>query len=245
VVLRGTKEPLKIAYVYNNTIYTVGKGIYFGNRALIDDSVTGNLIFALTPVSGAIMRQSNNITEAVLNAPKYVRSPSFTGGPKDFYPLKGKCQGPPLDLSDFHSNTDYTLDFNGASKVQAKGASVFRGAYAGEEANPGWELQEGIKAAVPLPSLAPTLIWMDPAGGAAGRSATVTLTGTNFNDSVAVAFSGAGIKVTGITVKGPTRITATVAIAAGGSGPRQVTVSTPFGVSNALTFRVAPQAVRR
>ena len=152
VVLRGTNEPLKIAYVYNNTVYTFGKGIYFGTRALIDDSVAGNLVFALTPISGTIMRQSNNTVDSVDNATKYVRSPSFAGGPKDFYPLKGKCQGPAIDLSDFHTDADYAVDFNGTAKVQAKGGVVFRGAYAGEETNPGWQLHEGDPPAPRFPA---------------------------------------------------------------------------------------------
>jgi hypothetical protein len=192
------------------------------------------------------MRESNNIKEAVSNASKYVRSPSFTGGPKDFYPLKGKCQGAPLDLSDFHTGADYTLDFNGASKVRAKGAAVFRGAYAGEETNPGWELQEGVKSAVPVASLAPELVWMDPAIGESGRSRTITLTGTNFSEGAVAAFSGTGVKVTGITVTGATRLTAAITIAVGASpGTRQVTVTTASGTSNALMFRVAPRAAKR
>ena len=54
VVLRKQNYPLKIALVYNNTIYTSGKGIYVGTRAQIDDAVVGNLVFGTTPISGAI-----------------------------------------------------------------------------------------------------------------------------------------------------------------------------------------------
>ncbi len=35
VVLRSQKYPLRYAQVYNNTVYTFGRGIYFGNRALL------------------------------------------------------------------------------------------------------------------------------------------------------------------------------------------------------------------
>ncbi len=41
----------------------------------------------------------------------------------DFYPLAGKCQGGPIDLSDLHTDTDYSIDFNGRLKGQAKVAS--------------------------------------------------------------------------------------------------------------------------
>ena len=132
------------------------------------------------------------------------------------------------------------MDFNGTAKVQAKGGVVFRGAYAGEETNPGWQLNEGVKAASPaVPSPAATLVWIDPANGEGGKSTLVTLTGTNFTEGSVVAFSGADIKAGSITVAGATRITATVAIGADtAAGARQVTVNTPSGSSNTLTFRV-------
>ena len=47
-----TDAPLNIAYVYNNTIYSTQAGIYFGSAATIADGVTGNLIFAATPIFG-------------------------------------------------------------------------------------------------------------------------------------------------------------------------------------------------
>jgi hypothetical protein len=145
VVLRQQNYPLQIAYVYNNTIYTFARGIYFGTRALIDDAVVGNLVFALTPIAGMIGHQSQNIVDDLDNASKYVRSPSFDLGSMDFYPLPGKCQGPAIDLAAFHSDRDFMLDFNGTSKAQASGSIVFRGAYAGEGTNPGWKLDAALK----------------------------------------------------------------------------------------------------
>ena len=47
----------------------------------------------------------------------------------------------------FRSNLDHGVDFNGVPKNQAKGAIVFRGAYAGEGKNPGWSLEAGLKPA--------------------------------------------------------------------------------------------------
>jgi hypothetical protein len=144
VVLRKQNYALQVAYFYNNTIYTSGKGVYFGSRATIDDAVLGNLIFALTPISGTIMRQMNNVVDSLENAGRYVKAPAFTIDALDFYPLPGKCRGPAIDLSLFETDEGYRIDFNGTPKVTAKGA-VFRGAYAGEGTNPGWKLQGGIK----------------------------------------------------------------------------------------------------
>ncbi len=142
-VFRSQDLPLKLAYVYNNTVYTTQSGIYFGTLATTGDAVVGNLVFAPTPISGSIAHQSGNVTDAFANAGQYVNSPSLTLGSMNFYPLVGKADGTPLDLSTFQNNTDYALDFNRTSKA----TFTFRGAYAGAGANPGWQLQAGIKPA--------------------------------------------------------------------------------------------------
>lgn len=239
VVLRKQNYPLKIALVYNNTIYTSGKGIYFGTRAEIYDAVVGNLVFGSVPISGPIMQQFNNVVDSVARAPVYVKSPAFSGT-MDFYPLAGQCQGGSLDLSDFRTDTDYSVDFNGTSKVAVKGAVVYRGAYAGEGTNPGWELRAGVKApAPPPPKRVATVVWLSPASGQAGSMVQLSLTGANFTPEATVAVSGPGVEVSNVKVDSATRITATLRIAAGtASGVRGVTVGTPSGNSNAANFRI-------
>lgn len=240
VVLRSQINPLKIAYVYNNTVYTEGRGIYFGTRAEVDDAVVGNLVFALTPISGTVMRQSDNLVAAFEDAPKYLKSPSLAIGSMDFYPLPGKCQGAPIDLSLFQTNTEYNLDFNGTPKTEYKGVVAFRGAYAGEAANPGWQLAAGVKPPPPSPSSVPSMVWITPATGRAGTSVPVTLTGTNFLTGATVTVSGTGVTVGQATVSSPTQITATFTIAANAPpGARDVAVNQTSTSSNALPFRVS------
>jgi hypothetical protein len=135
-------QPLKLAHVYNNTIYAAAKGIYFATAAQSDHHVRGNLVFAATPISGKVTSKSKNLELAVGAAAGYVKAPSKVLGQMDFYPLPGKATGAPIDLSPFAAHTDYDLDFNGASK----GGFTFRGAYAGAGQNPGWKLQAGIKS---------------------------------------------------------------------------------------------------
>jgi hypothetical protein len=101
----------------------------------------GNLIFAATPISGNIANSVENMTDAVSNAGAYVAAPSLVLGAMDFYPLPGRCQGTALPLSQFAADVDYDKDFNGTSKS----GGIFRGAYAGEGANPGWRLAADIK----------------------------------------------------------------------------------------------------
>jgi hypothetical protein len=240
IVLRTQKQSgsLKVALVYNNTIYTRGGGIYFGTRPEIYDHVVGNLVFALTPISGPIMLQSDNIVDSVDQASTYVRSPSFNLDSMDFYPLAGRCQGGPIDLSDFHTDTDYSVDFNGTPKVQAKGAVVYRGAYAGDGGTTGWQLQADVKPSIPQMT-APALVWLSPARGRAGSTVQIKLTGANFTTETTLAVSGLGIEVSDVKIASATVITATLRIASGAvPGIHGITVSTPSGNSNPVNFRV-------
>lgn len=240
VVLRAQKQSgsLKVALVYNNTIYTRGGGIYFGTRAEVYDHVVGNLIFALTPISGQIMLQSDNIVDSVDKASTYVKSASFDLGSMDFYPLAGRCQAVPIDLSDFHTDTGYSVDFNDTPKVQAKGAVVYRGAYAGDGGNPGWQLRADVKPSIP-PTTPPTLVWLSPATGRPGSAVQIKLTGANFTMETTLAVTGPGIEASDVKIASATVIKATLRIASGAApGLRGITVSTPSGISIPLNFRV-------
>jgi hypothetical protein len=145
VVLMRQNFPLRVAYVYNNTVYTTERGIHFETPALDADAVVGNLVFGSTPITGPITQMSDNVVGPLASARAYVDSPSFELGAMDFYPHAGKCQGKAIDLRPFHTDTNFNRDFNGTLKTKAKGAVVFRGAYAGDGNNPGWRLQAGIK----------------------------------------------------------------------------------------------------
>jgi len=238
VVLQKQNGPLKVALVYNNTVYTSGPGIHFNNAASSGGAVIGNLVFASNPISGPITELADNITGTLENASMYVHSPSFEPSAADFYPLPGKCQGAPIDLTMFQSDEDYTVDFNGMPKTQGKGAVVFRGAYAGEGKNAGWPLDIGPKPPYPPRPKTPRVIWIGSATQPGGRT-ELTLTGANFSDGATVSVSGSGIKVSATTVNSKTEITAKLVIAAdAASGAREVTVTTPMGPSNTFKFRL-------
>lgn len=141
ILLRNHDLPLRQALVYNNTIYGTPAGIVFGSPAPQGDAVLGNLIFAATASQGPITNQKDNLTDTVANAAMYVNAPSNTLGAMNFYPLAGKATGTPIDLSTVATDTDYAVDFNGTSK----GTFTYRGAYAGEGTNPGWQIDAGLK----------------------------------------------------------------------------------------------------
>jgi hypothetical protein len=236
--------PVKVAYLYNNTIFSTYKGIQFRARALIDDAVVGNLIFSSTPVVGPVMRQTGNLTDLPENAPKYVAVASDEITKMDFFPLPGKCLGAPLDLSLFASDTDFSRDFNGDSKIHDKGAVVFRGAYSAEGANSAWKPRDGLKP--PLPPRAvrlPELIWMTPSSGRPGSVVNLELTGSDFETGDQVEVSGTGLSIQNIEVSPPSRIKAVVKVSRGLTvAPRDVVVSAPSGKSNPLRFRIAGAA---
>jgi hypothetical protein len=135
IYLMDHNLPLKLGHVYNNTIYSGGRGVYGAQAPDQGHSVVGNLIFSGTPIAGALLNKSNNVTATTGNASSYVNSPNSVLGTMNFYPVLGSAAwGGALSLSAYSSNADYREDFNG----QAKGSNYYRGAYQGEGTSPGW-----------------------------------------------------------------------------------------------------------
>jgi hypothetical protein len=131
--------PLKVAYVFNNTVYAHGKGINVSSSPQTS-LVTGNLIFADTGITAPV--QKNNLINTLSNAGNYVNKPSFTLGVMDFYPkLNSPAHAVPIDLTAVNQHIAYNKDFNN----QVKTDFSYRGAYSAEGVNTGWVLKRGIK----------------------------------------------------------------------------------------------------
>ncbi|MFO0547971.1 MAG: MYXO-CTERM sorting domain-containing protein [Polyangiaceae bacterium] len=164
IVVTDHDLPLRRARIYNNTIYSVARGIRFGNAASEGDFVVGNLVFAPEDVTGPAATVLDNLRFDVAQAPNVVKSPSTTLGAMDFYPLAGQVQGSSLDLTGAATDLDYDRDFNGTPKNEF----TFRGAYAGEGDNPGWALDDGLKdgGAMNPPGTGGGGVGGDGAGGA-------------------------------------------------------------------------------
>ena len=143
ITMRNHDSPLKLAHVYNNTIYAATRGINIPNAATEGHAVIGNLVFATTPMTlhGSLIKVSANLTDSPASAAKYLMNPSIKLGAMNLFPKNGQCQDAALDLSAFVGQTDSALDFN----RKPKGGSRFRGAYAGQGTNPGWQLQSDLK----------------------------------------------------------------------------------------------------
>jgi hypothetical protein len=89
------------------------------------------------------------------------------------------------------------------------------------------------------PAGAATLSTLSPAYGVRNSTVTVTLYGMGLTGSTAVTVSGAGVTASGLTVVNDTTLRANFAIAATAAiGARNVTVTTPTGLTNPVTFTV-------
>jgi len=85
----------------------------------------------------------------------------------------------------------------------------------------------------------PTLNSISPAYGVRNSTVAVTLYGTGLTGATAVAVSGAGVTASGVTVVNDTTLRANFAITATAAvGARNVTVTTPNGTTNPITFTV-------
>jgi hypothetical protein len=92
---------------------------------------------------------------------------------------------------------------------------------------------------VPQPA-APTLSSMSPDSGESGDNVNVSLSGTNFvPGQTTVSVNSRDVSVSGVSVRSTTSLTARFGIKKhADSGQFQVTVRTPGGTSNAVTFAV-------
>ncbi len=132
--------PLRLAHVYNNTICSVARGIRVAGPAPESHAIVGNAVFASGEplvLHHSIQRVHGNVTGDPADAVAQLVDP----GSLDFHPRPGHCEGPPLDLSPFRSDTAFDEDFDG----NPKGARRFRGAYAGPVGEDGWRVQRGLK----------------------------------------------------------------------------------------------------
>ena len=130
-------EPRRIR-LFQNTVVASTTGLQvIGGLGGFTRQLTGNAVFASTPLVGGI--QTDNVSDSFAAAASYLVNPGGEiAGPTDrldLYPLPGALSGAAIDLSGLSAYEDWNRDFNGDPRP-----GTFRGAYAGEGANPGWTL---------------------------------------------------------------------------------------------------------
>ncbi len=123
--------------LFHNTVVASGAGLQvIGGLGGFIREVTGNAVFAAPPLSGGT--QTDNTAAAYAAAASYLANPggAISGATDrlDLFPLPGALSGA-VDLTGLTAYEDSGLDFNGSPRP-----GTFRGAYAGEGANPGWLL---------------------------------------------------------------------------------------------------------
>jgi hypothetical protein len=188
----------------------------------ISDATVPNPIFNLTPA--ATVDEGNNwiniswgplaLTNPVTNAVLGNYAPASGGSPVVNYitPANSSTTYAAAPARDFFGNLRKT---NNAVDI---GAIEFTGAAAA----------------------LPTLTSISPASHTRGGAGfTVTLTGTGLTGANAVTVTGGGVTVSNINVVSDTSVTATFTISAlAARSARNVTVTTPGGTSNAVTFTI-------
>jgi hypothetical protein len=129
----------RMVRVFNNTVVSSDTGIRItGGSTQFTQSAIGNAVFAATPIVAPI--QASSITDTFQAASQYLNNPTPTLGSMDLYPKPRMLSGPTIDSSSFNQFRDWNIDFNCNTQNGA-----FRGAYAGEGANPGWRPKIEIK----------------------------------------------------------------------------------------------------
>jgi hypothetical protein len=98
----------------------------------------------------------------------------------------------------------------------------------------------GTSNPIPFTVQGPTLASISPATGSRGTTVSVTLTGAFLAGATGVTVSGTRVTVTAVNSSvGGTQVTANFAIATNAAtGSRSVTVVTPNGNTNSVTFTV-------
>jgi hypothetical protein len=94
-------------------------------------------------------------------------------------------------------------------------------------------------AVVTMSGVGTGLASIAPNTGVRGTAVPVTITGVGLTGATAVTVSGGGVTVSAFSAVNDTTVTATFTITTGAAtGARNVTVTTPAGVTNAVTFTV-------
>lgn len=142
VLIQPHNDVPKRVRVFHNTIVSTGTGIRVsGGSPSFEQRVEANAVFAGTPLdlAGAGIVASENVTDAYAQAGGYLVNPDGVVegvvDRLDLFPLVGAVDGASVDLGHLSGYADFDRDFDGTPR-----SGTFRGAYAGEGTNPGWQL---------------------------------------------------------------------------------------------------------
>jgi hypothetical protein len=126
--------------IWSNTVVAGNTGISItGADPAYPQRVTGNAVFAATPISGG--QQSGNVVSPYAAASTNLNNPTAgLGAGLDLYPKTGKLIGTALNLTYLSGLADQDRDFNGLSRIL-----TYRGAYSGDGVNTGWKPALAIK----------------------------------------------------------------------------------------------------
>jgi hypothetical protein len=210
----------------------------YGAPPGIVDAQTPNPLFSLTP--SATVDEGNNWIN-ISWGPLALSNDAVTGGASGNY--GGGAAFGNYALNAGSPAIDY-VPLNSTTLPTATNPALVTDFFGNPRPDPGNPNHFDV-GAVELQNAAgvAALTSISPSSGAQGTSVNVTITGTGLTLASAVNVSGAGITVSNFVAASDTTVTATFTIAPTATlSARNVTVTTPAGVSNAVTFTVVAPA---
>lgn len=152
ILVQPQNDVPRMVRIFNNTVVASGTGVRVtGGSLSYQQKIIGNAVFASSSISAADQR--DNIVNTFQAASNYLNNPLGAIGNLDLYPKPGMLRGNRIDASSFNTFIKWDKDFN-----DNQHDGTFRGAYAGEGQNPGWQLALERKPLIPdlIPPSAPT-----------------------------------------------------------------------------------------
>ena len=206
----------------------------FGVPPGIADSVTPNPVFSLKP--SATVDEGNNWLN-VSWGPLSLTNPSVLG-------TDGNYGGGPLLGNYALTSASPAVDYIPASVSLAAGAIPATDFFGNKRPDSGTCVDVGavefsVAATGSCAPATPTLTSISPTSGTQGTTPAVTLTGTNLTGATAVNVSASGVTCAITGTPTATSVSANCVISRGAAlGGRNVSVTTPGGTSNTVTFTV-------
>jgi hypothetical protein len=207
----------------------------YGTPPGIADALTPNPRFSFSPA--ATVDEGNNWIN-VSWGPLTLTNPSIQGADGNF------GGGPMLGNYGLAPNST-AIDAIPATESVAAGVTIPKTDFFGNpRPNPDGDSRidyGAVEVQADRTVVTPTLASINPNSGFRGTAVNVTLTGTHLTGASAINVSGTGVTVSNLAVLSDTTVTATFTISSGttaATGARNVTVVTPDGTTNAVTFTV-------
>jgi hypothetical protein len=255
--VQGTNVPVTLTgtnFAANSTVNVSGSGITVSNLVVVNPTqITATFQIAANAAAGGYTvtvmsagQNSNGVTFTVNSAAATLTSINPGSG------VQGTNVPVTLTGTNFAANSTVNVSGSGITvsnlvmvnptQITATfqiAANAVTGGYTVTVTSAG-QNSNGVTFTVVSPP--PVLSTLSPAGGGAGNSVPVTLTGANFLPGASLSSSNTSLSFSNVNVVSATQITATFTVAANATpASAPIMVTTANGTSNAVAYTIQPQ----